>query len=344
MKLKATASANASIQLADGTPLTEDTELDLSQPLAIVVIAQDKRHRKIYVLKLVQEQQVTLEVATRQYSLGDEPESITATTTSNLPLHFTSSQPNVAIIADGKIHVCGVGKTTLQAVQLGNATYRPARSSSVEIEVKKVPLNVTPRIAAVQYGHTLEWAFDYRTLVSQRHALNMPLEQLMMAYEIRNAQGELQNPQEVLPIGQYTIAPKPSAEVLCENYTLNLLSGAFAVEQGSIYNLQLAVVNREGKPIPHAQVEIEGKLLHTDGAGQLLYRLEGKKAYTFVVQADGYQRKSIDIQMQEANLPCRVELEKTAYTITYRIEGGGLSMGRIRWCFTWLRGLMPIPS
>jgi hypothetical protein len=57
------------------------------------------------------------------------------TTTSGLPLTFTSSDPNVATIVGGKIKIMGIGTTTITASQPGNSNYFAAVSQTSELFV-----------------------------------------------------------------------------------------------------------------------------------------------------------------------------------------------------------------
>jgi len=53
-----------------------------------------------------------------------------ATTSSGLPVSYTSSDTTVATIVNGKIHLVGLGTTTITATQAGNVAWLPASSVS----------------------------------------------------------------------------------------------------------------------------------------------------------------------------------------------------------------------
>ncbi|HEX3009078.1 MAG TPA: MBG domain-containing protein, partial [Bacteroidales bacterium] len=63
---------------------------------------------------------------------------------SGLPVSYAVDNPNVATMISGKVHVTGVGKTTIRARQAGNANYNLAEEVSRVLLVEKASLNVTP--------------------------------------------------------------------------------------------------------------------------------------------------------------------------------------------------------
>jgi len=58
-----------------------------------------------------------------------------ASTSSNLTLTFTSSNPDVATIIGGKVRINGIGTTTITASQSGDINYNAATSVSKDLEV-----------------------------------------------------------------------------------------------------------------------------------------------------------------------------------------------------------------
>jgi hypothetical protein len=63
---------------------------------------------------------------------------------SGLPVSYFVDNPNVATVVSGKVHVKGVGKTTIRARQAGAANYNMAEEVSRVLFVEKASLNVTP--------------------------------------------------------------------------------------------------------------------------------------------------------------------------------------------------------
>ncbi len=59
-------------------------------------------------------------------SAGDAPFTITASTTSGLPVTFTSSNLSVATVSGNTLTLVGAGTTNISAIQSGNGNYNPA--------------------------------------------------------------------------------------------------------------------------------------------------------------------------------------------------------------------------
>lgn len=60
---------------------------------------------------------------------GDADVTLTATASSGLTLSYTSSNTNVAVISNGKLHIIGIGTTVITASQAGSGTYKPATAT-----------------------------------------------------------------------------------------------------------------------------------------------------------------------------------------------------------------------
>ncbi|MBC7915831.1 MAG: CehA/McbA family metallohydrolase, partial [Pyrinomonadaceae bacterium] len=70
-------------------------------------------------------------------TFGDPDFSPVASSSSGLPVSFTSSNTNVATIADGKIHITGTGSTIITASNSGSALYLPAANVTQQLIVIK---------------------------------------------------------------------------------------------------------------------------------------------------------------------------------------------------------------
>lgn len=65
-------------------------------------------------------------------TIGDSDFTMQATTSSGLPLSYSSADTSVAVIdAQGRVRVTGAGNVTLTVQQVGNARYKPAAASRV---------------------------------------------------------------------------------------------------------------------------------------------------------------------------------------------------------------------
>ncbi|MBC8053540.1 MAG: T9SS type A sorting domain-containing protein [Sphingobacteriaceae bacterium] len=75
--------------------------------------------------------------------VADEDFDAGATTTSGLPISYTSSNSNVATIVNGKIHIVGAGSSTIIASQSGNAAYIAAVPVTQVLSVSKRDQSIT---------------------------------------------------------------------------------------------------------------------------------------------------------------------------------------------------------
>lgn len=92
-----------------------------------------------------------------------------ATTSSNLPIVYTSSNTNVATIVNNKIHIVGAGTTTITASQSGDATYSAATSATVNLTINKLLQSINlPQIATKTFNDA---DFDLNATVSSGLAL-----------------------------------------------------------------------------------------------------------------------------------------------------------------------------
>ncbi len=87
----------------------------------------------------------TISFAAMEPKIIGEPDfDAGATSTSNLPVAYNSSNVNVATIVDGKVHLVGAGSTTITASQNGNSNYLSAVPVSHVLFV--VPDTIPPTI------------------------------------------------------------------------------------------------------------------------------------------------------------------------------------------------------
>lgn len=90
-------------------------------------------------------------IAPRQFGSPDFDPG--ATTTSGLPITYSSSNTAVASIVSGKIHIIGMGNTTITALQAGNVDYTPAISVTqpFTVDMGTQGINFAP-LTAKYYG------------------------------------------------------------------------------------------------------------------------------------------------------------------------------------------------
>jgi hypothetical protein len=90
---------------------------------------------------------------------GDADFAPGATAGSGLPVIYSSSNPAVAVISGGKVHITGVGSTVISAFQDGNEEWESAKTVSRTLTVGKgEPVITWAAPAAIDYGAPLSAA------------------------------------------------------------------------------------------------------------------------------------------------------------------------------------------
>jgi hypothetical protein len=76
-----------------------------------------------------QPQTITFTPFNPNQNVSDPDFNLSASASSGLPITYTSSNPNVAIIIGNTVHIVGPGSTTITASQGGNSTYAPSSTT-----------------------------------------------------------------------------------------------------------------------------------------------------------------------------------------------------------------------
>jgi len=93
-------------------------------------------------------------LAAKEY--GDPDFAPGASASSGLAVSYTSSNPSVATIVSGKIHITGIGKSTITAQQPGTSKMSPAPDVTQELSVGKgTPMITWANPVAITYGKAL---------------------------------------------------------------------------------------------------------------------------------------------------------------------------------------------
>lgn len=73
-------------------------------------------------------------------------------TNTTIDITYTSSDPTIATIVNGKVHITGTGTITITASQAGNAGFTAADPVQQEVTIKKAPLNAIAQDASKTFG------------------------------------------------------------------------------------------------------------------------------------------------------------------------------------------------
>ncbi len=106
-----------------------------------------------------QKQTLQFSLGTTTYVWGSGDINLSATATSGLAVSFESSDTAVAVIVDGKIKVKRAGKTMINALQIGNASYNAAPIVGFELTVPRRPqvitFNALPKFTSGDKDYTI---------------------------------------------------------------------------------------------------------------------------------------------------------------------------------------------
>jgi hypothetical protein len=90
------------------------------------------------ITEAMKEEQLITFNAFEEKKISDSDFNAAATTSSGLPVAYTSSNENVAVIAEGMIHITGAGTTNITAVQPGDARFAGAAPVVQKLTVTKL--------------------------------------------------------------------------------------------------------------------------------------------------------------------------------------------------------------
>ena len=76
-------------------------------------------------------------------TFGNAPFTLAATSSSSLPVNYTSSNTSVATVSGNTVTIVGAGVTTITASQAGNANYNPATDVPQSLTVNKANQGIT---------------------------------------------------------------------------------------------------------------------------------------------------------------------------------------------------------
>jgi len=96
--------------------------------------------------------QAILFAALEDRIFGDAALTLSATSNSNLPISYTSSNTSVATISGNSVTIVGAGLTTITASQAGNSEYNPAANVQQTLTVNKATLTATAENKTKTFG------------------------------------------------------------------------------------------------------------------------------------------------------------------------------------------------
>ncbi|MFC0876700.1 MBG domain-containing protein [Saccharicrinis sp. FJH2] len=184
------------------------------------------------------------EIPVKEYGAPDFDPGAFAS--SGLPVIYTSSDSDVATVTDEeKLHITGIGSTTIWVYQPGNDNYSPSSYKKMILTVNKAILKVSADDKTITYGDSLP-ALTY-TITG--FAGNEDTSVLTSMPQINS------NAQDMADAGNYTISTSGGE---AENYTFEHINGTLIVKKAELDIEALDQHITYGDSLPEAQYLISG--------------------------------------------------------------------------------------
>lgn len=299
------------------------TRVNLSQPLRIDVISENGKNTSRYLLTAVREQRVNWTLETTTFTYGDAPIQLEGTSTAGLPITYLSSNPNVVTVADGMLHISGVGEATVSAIQPGTTHILPAWGADHKISVVRRKVTLMPNVVVINAGDPLPaFAFRYDGLVQPEHQNRMGIP----PYGITLSNGTEWNPSlGAIPVGEHRLVPESPKTFSSGNYEVELLEGQLVVLKGASQNVTFTVTDGAA-PLANALLSINGVQQRTNGKG-LTAILLPMGNYPYSLSLEGHRTIEGVLEVKASDIELTLELPKLAITLTYSAGEGGFLAG-----------------
>jgi len=155
-------------------------------------------------------------IATKSYGDLDFDPGATSTNDS-IPIIYDSSNPNVATIVNGQIHIIGVGTSTITASQVGSDSYLPATPVSQLLTVVPAILTITADNKTRVFGRpNPTFTVKYQGFVNNEDITQVTTPPTITTIATATS-----------PVGQYPIVA--SDATVSPNYTINYIDGVLTV-------------------------------------------------------------------------------------------------------------------
>lgn len=301
-------------------------EVDLHEPVQLLVKAANGRDSRIYTVALALPQTLDWALAKKEYVYGDEPVTVPESSSVGLPISYTSSNPAVASVAGGKLVFAMPGEATITPRQRGGKCYDAAIGSAQKITVKQRTVRLRPAITEATYGEPTPYAFAYETLVNASDERNLP-DPMEKAYDLQTPDGKPVQARAILPIGTYHLKAKApySANIF---YQVEPQDGQFEVKQGSRWAVTFRVKSMDGTELQSANVRIGSGDWVTNAQGQVIVPLPGGQKVAYTVTKEGYALVHGECEVPEDKpLTVDVQLAAASIELTYTAGANGKLAG-----------------
>ncbi len=139
-----------------------------------------------------------------------------ASASSGLVITYTSSDPSVAVILNGKIHIVAAGTATITASQPGNSAYEPAADVTRQLTVDKAPLTIKADNKSRLIGQANPpLTITYNGFVNGENNTNLSAQPVITTIATITS-----------PVGDYPITVSGAAS---NNYSITYVNGVLTV-------------------------------------------------------------------------------------------------------------------
>jgi len=122
-----------------------------SSPISVYANGQKVISSQVFSIIVKQDQSIAFSTLTNKI-FSDAAFTLSATSNSNLPISYTSSNTSVATISGNSVTIVGAGLTTITASQAGNSEYNPAANVQQALTVNKAALTATAENKTKTFG------------------------------------------------------------------------------------------------------------------------------------------------------------------------------------------------
>lgn len=317
----------------NGVALSSGAPIDLSAPAVLTVTAANGRNSRVYSLRLAVKNSIAWTLTDLECTYRDAPKDAGVSGgVSGMPFESTSTNPQVATLVNGKVHVGLPGETTVTLRQSAGGMYAESNLLSAKITVKRFEVEATPalgRSGKLSCNEKYQWRFTYNPSELPPADLHELSDLHIQAdYGIYDVDGRrVVSDADLIP-GNYTVKA-PVAQLQTEKYNIKLNSQALKVTTNSASIAVLfSVKDVASAELSGVDIVINKQPLKTDNKGKAFIILK-KGIHTYSVFKRGYKTHYGVVTLVKDAVNCDITLVEGKYTLKYGAarSGGGFVYG-----------------
>ena len=291
--------------LFNGADKASGEAVDYSTPVVIEVLGNSGVVNATYTVMVKRSQTISWGSVAQNKTYGDAKFDLTATATSGGKVVYESSNPEVISVVASQAFINSAGTATITAHQLGHNGLKPVSEAKV-FNVAKATLTITADSKAINISEPLpELTMSFSGFVNGDDQSS--LDQLPAIATTATASS---------PAGVYPITLTGGSDA---NYDFNLVNGQLTIISVELHNITFNVTFG-GAAEANATIEVNGKTLTTDAAGQATVQLM-PGTYPYTVTKAGREPYSGTVTVTApATVDVAMQAELPVYTLTYTAD------------------------